>query len=228
MPPRKSPSLPKNSYSLIPIGVVRSPIKSPAADCWARQTMQIQLDPKQFTAAATRGLAEFSHVEILYLFHQVPPTSVAIAARRPRGNKKWPKVGIFAQRAKDRPNRLGITICKLKSVKGLTIEVTELDAIDGTPVLDLRPYLQEFAPRQKVRQPAWSKQLMKNYFHPKKITPKIPSGLSAFAFLFRRARLFGSRHGRGCKDIDAPKKNNPARISHPVASPVTRPISTSG
>ena len=128
--------------------------------------MQIRLDPKQFTAAATRGLNEFSHVEILYLFHQVAPASITTTARHPRGNKRWPQVGVFAQRAKDRPNRLGISICKIKSVKGLRIEVTELDAIDGTPVLDLKPYMREFAPREKVRQPRWSKQLMKNYFRP--------------------------------------------------------------
>ena len=117
---------------------------------------------------ATLGLAEFSHVEILYLFHQVPPAASTTTSRHPRGNKKWPKVGIFAQRAKDRPNLLGISICKIKSVKGLRIEVAELDAIDGTPILDLKPYMREFAPRQKVRQPRWSRQLMKNYFKPKK------------------------------------------------------------
>jgi tRNA (adenine37-N6)-methyltransferase len=168
MPPRKIPPPAKKSYAVTPIGIVHSPIKSPADDCWASQTMQIHLDPKQFTPAATRGLAEFSHVEILYLFHLIPPTSITTTARHPRGNKKWPKVGIFAQRAKDRPNRLGISICKIKSVKGLRIDVAELDAIDGSPILDLKPYMREFAPRQKVRQPGWSKQLMKDYFSPKK------------------------------------------------------------
>jgi len=73
-------------------------------------------------------------------------------------------VGILAQRAKDRPNRIGITTCRIKSVSGLRIEVVGLDAIDGTPILDIKPYLREFAPRGEIHQPAWVSELMKDYF----------------------------------------------------------------
>lgn len=72
--------------------------------------------------------------------------------------------GIFAQRAKGRPNRLGVSVCELLAVEGLTVTAQGLDAIDGTPVLDLKPYLQEFAPRSPVRQPAWSHELMAGYW----------------------------------------------------------------
>lgn len=89
-------------------------------------------------------------------------------ARHPRGNEQWPKVGIFAQRAKSRPNRLGVSVCRLVAVEALTITVQALDAIDGTPVLDLKPYMREFGPRGEVRQPAWSHELMATYWdsHP--------------------------------------------------------------
>ena len=90
--------------------------------------------------------------------------SVHVGSRRPRGNPDWPDVGIFAQRAKDRPNRLGLCTCELVEVRGDTLEVRALDAIEGTPVLDIKPYMAEFAPRGPVRQPAWSHELMAGYF----------------------------------------------------------------
>jgi tRNA (Thr-GGU) A37 N-methylase len=89
---------------------------------------------------------------------------VQTAARHPRGNTEWPKVGIFAQRAKMRPNRIGVTTCRLLEVDGLTLRVQGLDAIDGTPVVDLKPYMREFGPRGDVRQPQWSTELMAGYW----------------------------------------------------------------
>jgi tRNA (adenine37-N6)-methyltransferase len=71
---------------------------------------------------------------------------------------------VFAQRAKGRPNRIGVSVCELLSVGQLTVAVRGLDAIDGTPVLDLKPYMQEFAPRGEVRQPQWSRELMAGYW----------------------------------------------------------------
>lgn len=85
-------------------------------------------------------------------------------ARHPRGNLDWPAVGIFAQRAKSRPNRLGSTICRVARVEGTRLYVRELDAIDGTPVVDLKPVMAEFLPRETVEQPAWSHELMRAYW----------------------------------------------------------------
>lgn len=91
--------------------------------------------------------------------HRVDPGGVQTAARRPRGNPDWPPVAIFAQRAKGRPNRLGVSVCRLLAVQDLTVTVHALDEIDGTPVLDLNPDMAEFAPRGQVHQPAWSREL---------------------------------------------------------------------
>ena len=82
------------------------------------------------------------------------PEKVFTAARHPRDRADWPLVGIFAQRAKDRPNRIGITTCKIERIDGLHIFVRELDAIDGTPILDIKPYIPDFGPREPVRQSA--------------------------------------------------------------------------
>jgi tRNA (adenine37-N6)-methyltransferase len=117
-----------------------------------------------FTAEALQGLGEFSHVEVLYLFHEVAPSKIVTGARHPRNNREWPAVGIFAQRGKNRPNRIGSTICRVVRVEGTKLFVSELDAINGTPVLDIKPVMAEFLPRQEIRQPAWSRELMRHYW----------------------------------------------------------------
>src|SRR5438067_4855411 len=148
----------------VPIGWVRSSRSGAADDDWDTIDTTIELDSQRFDADAVLGLDEFSHVEVIYLFDRVDTAEVEIGARHPRGNPAWPKVGIFAQRAKGRPNRLGLTVCRLIGIDGLRILVQGLDAIDGTPVLDLKPYLIASGPRGRVDQPEWAHQLMATYW----------------------------------------------------------------
>jgi len=150
--------------SLIPIGTVRSPVREIVDDVWGGLVSRVELDDQRFTADSLAGLTEFSHVEIVFHFHNLAETELITGKRRPRGRAEWPEVGIFAQRGKLRPNRIGVTICRLISVEGLSITVEGLDAIDGTPVLDLKPYLIEFAPKGPVRQPKWASELMAGYW----------------------------------------------------------------
>lgn len=152
--------------TLTPIGTVRSPIGEPVDDVWGGVNCRIELDPARFTPDCLAGLDEFSHVEVVFVFDRVKDFEIHIGARHPRGRTDWPKVGIFAQRAKNRPNRIGITICRLVSVTGLAIVAEGLDAIDGTPVLDIKPYMREFAVRDPIRQPAWATELMSSYWNP--------------------------------------------------------------
>lgn len=151
--------------SVTPIGRVNSTVTEALDDVWGNLSSRIDLDPAAFTAEALAGLDQFSHVEILFLFDQVQPAQITSGARHPRGRSDWPRVGIFAQRAKSRPNRIGITVCRLVSVDGLSITVEGLDAIDGTPVLDIKPFMREFAPKGEVRQPAWAVELMAGYWN---------------------------------------------------------------
>lgn len=145
------------------IGVVEAVRIHADDDFWGGEESCITL-ASQFTFEALGGLAEFSHVEVLYLFHEVEPSKVVTGSRHPRNNKAWPSVGIFAQRGKNRPNRIGSTICRVVRVEGTKLFVAELDAINGTPVLDLKPVMAEFLPRQGVRQPSWSHELMREYW----------------------------------------------------------------
>ncbi len=100
----------------------------------------------------------------MYVFDRVDPGKIERGARHPRNNPAWPKVGIFAQRGKNRPNRIGTTICRVERVEGLRLHVTGLDAIDGTPVLDIKPWVKEFGPRGEPRQPGWVGELMAGYW----------------------------------------------------------------
>jgi len=150
--------------TVVAIGHVVGGRSTPVDDDWDAVTATIRLDATRFTPDALRGLDAFSHLEVLYHFHRVAEDAVHAGARRPRGNPEWPEVGIFAQRGKDRPNRLGVSMCRIETVDGLEVGVRGLDAIDGTPVLDLKPVLREFLPRGELRQPTWASELMAGYW----------------------------------------------------------------
>jgi tRNA (adenine37-N6)-methyltransferase len=153
----------EQSFTVTPIGWVASPRAELIDDDWGALEATISLAPP-WEADALAGLEQFSHLEIIFLFHRVAPDRPVDQSRHPRGRTSWPKVGIFAQRAKDRPNRLGLCTCELVKVSGTQLTVRGLDAVDGTPVLDIKPYMAEFAPRHVVRQPDWSHELMTGYF----------------------------------------------------------------
>ncbi len=150
--------------SMTSIGVVRSPITEPVDDIWGGVVSRIELDASRFNADSLAGLDQYSHTEIFFVLDRIDESGVIMGARHPRGRTDWPKVGIFAQRAKNRPNRLAATVCRIVSVKDLAIEVEGLDAIDGTPVLDIKPYLSAFRPQGDVRQPEWATELMSKYW----------------------------------------------------------------
>jgi tRNA-Thr(GGU) m(6)t(6)A37 methyltransferase TsaA len=150
--------------TLIPVATVVGGRREPVDDGWDAERATIRLDGARFTTDAVAGLEAFSHLEVVTLFHLVAPDGVERGSRHPRGNPDWPRVGIFAQRAKDRPNRIGVTRCRLLGVDGLDLHVVGLDAVDGTPVLDVKPHMSGFDARGEVRQPAWALELMDGYW----------------------------------------------------------------
>lgn len=150
-------------FTLEPIGFVRGGRAEAVDDDWDRETATIELDAR-FGPEALAGLADFSHAEIVFLFDRVPEEKIETGARHPRGRQDWPLVGIFAQRGKNRPNRLGVTVCRIEQVAGTRLKVRGLDAIDGTPVLDIKPVMTDFLPRGDVREPEWAVELMSEYW----------------------------------------------------------------
>lgn len=149
---------------LVPIGQVTSTRTAATDDNWDSVEATLALDPSQFTAEALSGLGDFSHVEVVFHFDKVPDDEIQTGSRHPRGRTDWPLIGIFAQRGKGRPNRIGVTICRLLSAEGLRLRVKGLDAIDGTPILDIKPVMKGFLPRGDVREPQWARELMKGYW----------------------------------------------------------------
>jgi len=160
----KENKMKQKEIKISPIGKVSTKRSTPEDDYWGDTVSWIEVLPEYADKNALKGLEEFSHLEVLYQFDQVPESSVVPGSRHPRGNKEFPEVGIFAQRGKDRPNRLGISRCEILKVEKNRVMVRGLDAIDGSPVIDLKPYMEEFGPRGNVRQPEWTRVVMRDYF----------------------------------------------------------------
>lgn len=151
------------NIQLQPVAVVRSTRAAVADDHWGEVVSTILLD-ERFGEEALQGIEAFSHLDIIYQFDRVSDDKICTGARHPRGNPDWPVTGIFAQRAKDRPNKIGLCTVELLKHEGRVLTVRGLDAVDGTPVLDIKPVMREFLPRTEVRQPAWVSELMINYW----------------------------------------------------------------
>ena len=149
--------------NLSPIAYVKNIRAEIQDDHWGDVVSVIELD-SAFSEEALFQIESFSHAEIIFYFHLVNDDKIETGARHPRNNQSWPKVGIFAQRGKNRPNRLGVTTVKILKREGRQLFVQGLDAIDGTPVLDIKPVIKEFLPREEIHQPVWATELMKDYW----------------------------------------------------------------
>jgi len=147
---------------LQPVAFVKNTRTDLSDDFWGSVISEIELTD-DIPAEAFNGIDEFSHLEIIFHFNQSDKSKIVFSGH-PRGNKNWPHVGIFSQRKKDRPNALGLTIVELVKRDGKKIWVKYLDAIDGTPILDIKPVMKEFLPQNEIKQPAWSGELMKEYW----------------------------------------------------------------
>jgi tRNA-Thr(GGU) m(6)t(6)A37 methyltransferase TsaA len=154
---------------LKPVAIVRSPRTTVTDDHWGSVIAEIEL-AEGVPEGSFVGIESFSHLEIIYYFHQVGDGKTQLGdgktvwSRRPRGNPAWPEMGIFAQRNKDRPNSIGLTTVELLEHAGRVIKVRWLDAIDGTPVLDIKPVFREFMPKGETRQPGWAGELTRDYW----------------------------------------------------------------
>lgn len=149
-------------FQMIAIGHVDGGRGPAEDDQWGASRAAIVLDG--LPEAALTGLDSFSHCEVVFVFDQLPESEITTGARRPRGNPDWPLVGILAQRGRNRPNRIGVSVCRIVAVSGNRLEVEGLDAIHGTPVLDVKPVLSGFLPRGAVREPDWARAIMADYW----------------------------------------------------------------
>jgi len=152
------------SFQVEPLAYVVGGRVEPTDDYWGGIRSIIRIDSTRFDTDAVVGLEEFSHLEIIFRFHLTDPTDLNLGARRARDNPDWPPVGIFGHRNMRRLNWLGVSRCRLIKIEGLDLHVEELDAVDGTPVLDIKPWFEEFGPRGEIKQAAWSHEMLSDYF----------------------------------------------------------------
>ncbi len=147
---------------LKPVATIRNSRIEATDDYWGEVITEITLE-EHIPAEAFENIEKYSHLEVIFYFDKAEQEQMVYSGR-PRGNPDFPVMGIFCQRKKDRPNHLGLTTVELIAHNGRTIIVKGLDAIDGTPVLDIKPAVKEFEPRKEVMQPKWVADLMKDYW----------------------------------------------------------------
>jgi tRNA (Thr-GGU) A37 N-methylase len=126
-----------------------------------RDEATIELAP-EVPVESLDGIEEFSHAEILFVLDRVSPAEIIRGVRHPRGNAAWPAVGT-AQAPRRGP--IAWRDHRLHHRRdGARLEVAELDAVEGTPVVDIKPVFAEFLPRDPVRQPGWTRDMMRDYW----------------------------------------------------------------
>ncbi|MGD8192705.1 SAM-dependent methyltransferase [Brevibacillus ginsengisoli] len=150
-------------FTIKPIAAVSNARLTPEDDYWGQVVSIIRL-ADYLPDESLAEIESFSHLEVIFYFDQVEDDKIQYGSRHPRNNPAYPKAGIFAQRGKNRPNKLGLSIVKLLKREGRELFVEGLDAVDGTPIIDLKPVMREFLPMEKIRQPDWATDLMQHYW----------------------------------------------------------------
>lgn len=105
------------------------------------------------------GVEEYSHLTVLYWAHQVPEISRTLTRVHPMGRNDMPLTGVFGTCSPARPNPVLMTVVRLCRRNKNVLEVAGLDAIDGSPVIDIKPYVRDFFPREDIRIPGWMQQI---------------------------------------------------------------------
>ena len=153
----------KKTFTVGSIGTVKCAVTEMSQGGWAKIDSEIHLDPS--LAEGLQGLAGFSHILVAFFLDRAQGFDPAKQLlRKPRGRDDMQAVGVFAQRTKFRPNPLGITAVQLLGIEGNVVKVRGLDALDGTPVLDIKPYMPPFDRMDDVKMPPWVGAFMDGYF----------------------------------------------------------------
>ncbi len=139
--------------SLKAIGIVRNEIKQPIRHGWREIVSEVVVN-SDLTEALDR-LDEFSHIIVLYWLHQLPAGRQLSLKVHPMGKPELPLVGRFATRSPSRPNPLGQATVRLLERRGNILKVKGLDAIDGTPVIDIKPYIPGYDSADDAKAPPW-------------------------------------------------------------------------
>ena len=147
-----------------PIGVVRNAVKEPQMGGW--ESVESRIVVRRDLADALDGLEGYSHVIVLFWAHRVPEEERGATRIHPMGDPAMPLLGIFATRTQLRPNPIGVSVVPLLARKGNELRVRGLDAIDGTPVLDVKPYIPHYDSVPQATISAWASEVAERRLHP--------------------------------------------------------------
>ncbi|MGB1247447.1 MAG: SAM-dependent methyltransferase [Chitinophagales bacterium] len=151
------------NITLKPIAFVKNSRTEVIDDNWSTIISEIHL-AEEIMSEAFEGIQDFSHLQIIFYMDRVDDKKAIAQCRHPRNNQSLPKLGTYAQRNKNRPNKLGLTTVELVERKDRILIVKNLDTIDGTVILDIKPVMQEFQPKGEIKEPQWTSEIMKNYW----------------------------------------------------------------
>ena len=139
---------------IAPIGVVRSEERDVARRDWHDVGSRIELRPE--LAPALDGLEGFSHVIVVGWLDRIPAELRERRRAHPMGDERLPLLGALALRGGARPNPIAVTVCRLLAVAGANLELEGLDLVDGTPVLDVKPYIAVYDALPEATLPQWA------------------------------------------------------------------------
>lgn len=143
-----------NPIEVTPIGIVVNGEHDVARGDWSRQRSEIQLAESH--AERLIGLDDYSHVIVIGWLHDVPEELRDRPTAYPAGDDRLPLQGALALRGGARPNPLSFTVCELRGIEGATLTVQGLDLIEGTPVLDVKPYIAFYDAHPDASLPRWA------------------------------------------------------------------------
>ena len=136
-----------------PVGWVRIGVEGPKHEGWEEVVSEIVMEPE--FQECLNGIEDFSHIQVLFWFHKLSLEERAKRKFRPRDREDAPIVGSFVTHSQRRPNPIGVTVVRLLERKGNVLKVQGLDALDGTPVIDIKSYSGGLDDSEDVRVPEW-------------------------------------------------------------------------
>ncbi len=132
------------SFNIYPVGIVK------------KTDTAVRIEIFDDYTDALLGLGGFSHIVVLFWFDQNDTAEKRrVLQVHPRKDSRNPLTGVFATHSPQRPNLIGLTVCKILSIQGGSIEIEDIDAFDGTPVIDLKCYIPTSDSEKNVRLPDW-------------------------------------------------------------------------
>jgi tRNA-Thr(GGU) m(6)t(6)A37 methyltransferase TsaA len=177
LPKNKSKGEPTHDMRLRPVGVVRSPLKEPSlvansgdlewrsgvagAEEGRRVISELVIDND--LAGVLDGIKDFSHLLVLYWAHRVPPEGRSLLKAHPMGRKDLPLIGIFSTCSPARPNTICATVVRLMKCQGNTLTVEGLDALDGSPIVDIKPYNPSYYATGDVKIADWMERIFREF-----------------------------------------------------------------